>query len=586
MKHASFSDSFVLALSVGAVAFATAIPARAQVVLAPTTPVIGSSNTVSADPPVTRPNTKPCTVDLFTNLEFADYNTKTYTYTPPADCPGPWAKVVFTADFTVTAGNQFDRTAQFYLGGANIFFGTTAEPRSNLSPDWHVESDVTDLSALLTKMQAGTAILGNYVGVYDGVDYNGLIYADAHLLFYPADRSNAPAKTPDVVIGLPGNGGAATLNTTSSQLTQAVTLPTNVEKVYLDVISQSQSDDEFWYLCVPNDVATELESCGNTGYRETEISIDGVPAGVAPVYPWIFTGGIDYFLWEPIPGVQTLNFKPYRVDLTPFAGVFADGKAHTVAISVFNADSYFASTGTLFAYTDKGIKQVTGEIVSNSLAASPTPTVTEKLKTDSSGNITGSVAVTSARNYSIVGKLHTSHGEVVTEVDNKLSFNNTQTFVIDVTEYKQSLVQSTEGTLSTTTTANGQKTVESKNLSYPFTFLYDSLENSDGTYTVVNQSDQKYLVTKFDSDPNDEHGGFPGGWNVPFVEQTSNEVVSNNNLYFDTSGNYTGNAGNSSQNYVTTDSTGYCYSGSLTSKNLALTSFAYDTACKGWGQPK
>ena len=45
-------------------------------------------------------------------------------------CPGPWAKVVFTADFTVTAGRQFDRTAAFYLGHASIFYGTTAEPRS------------------------------------------------------------------------------------------------------------------------------------------------------------------------------------------------------------------------------------------------------------------------------------------------------------------------------------------------------------------------------------------------------------------------------------------------------------------------
>ena len=80
----------------------------AQVVIAPTTPQIGSSNTISADPPVTRPSTKPCTVQLFNNLEFADFNTKDFTYTPPAGCHGPWAKVVFTADFTVTAGNQFE----------------------------------------------------------------------------------------------------------------------------------------------------------------------------------------------------------------------------------------------------------------------------------------------------------------------------------------------------------------------------------------------------------------------------------------------------------------------------------------------
>ena len=29
-------------------------------------------------------------------------------------------------DFTVTAGTQYDRTGAFYLGHANIFYGTTA----------------------------------------------------------------------------------------------------------------------------------------------------------------------------------------------------------------------------------------------------------------------------------------------------------------------------------------------------------------------------------------------------------------------------------------------------------------------------
>jgi len=367
MKCVSCGYKVILTLGIAVFSLAIAIPASAQVVLAPTTPVIGSSNTVSADPRVPRPDTKPCTVTLFTNLEFADYNTKSYGYTPPADCPGPWAKVVFTADFTVTAGLQYDRTEEFFLGGANLLYGTTAQPRSNLSPDWHVENDVTDLSALFTAPQAGTAQLGNFVGIYDGQDYNGIIYADAHLIFYPAGWSAPAARVPDVVIGIPGNNGPATLNTTASQLTQTVTLPTNVETAYLDVIAQSQSNDEFWYLCVPNDVASELDSCGNTGFRETEISIDGVPAGVAPVYPWIFTGGVDPFLWEPIPGVQTLDFKPFRVDLTPFAGVLSNGKPHTVAISVFNADSYFLATGTLLVYTDKGTKQVTGEVITNTL---------------------------------------------------------------------------------------------------------------------------------------------------------------------------------------------------------------------------
>jgi hypothetical protein len=47
--------------------------ASSQVVLAPTTPQIGSSDPVSAQPLVPRPSTKPCTVKLFTNLAFEGF---------------------------------------------------------------------------------------------------------------------------------------------------------------------------------------------------------------------------------------------------------------------------------------------------------------------------------------------------------------------------------------------------------------------------------------------------------------------------------------------------------------------------------
>ena len=120
----------------GAALSAAACAVHAQVVIAPSMPQIGSSNPVTAEPAVTRPRTTPCVVTLFQNLEFADYTPKTYSYTPPASCPGPWSKVVFTADFTVTAGRQYDRSAAFYLGHSNIYYGTTAEPRAALSQAW------------------------------------------------------------------------------------------------------------------------------------------------------------------------------------------------------------------------------------------------------------------------------------------------------------------------------------------------------------------------------------------------------------------------------------------------------------------
>src|SRR6202020_528404 len=47
--------------------------AQAQVVLAPSTPQVGSSNPVTAEPPVTRPNVKPCIVPLLTNAPFDNF---------------------------------------------------------------------------------------------------------------------------------------------------------------------------------------------------------------------------------------------------------------------------------------------------------------------------------------------------------------------------------------------------------------------------------------------------------------------------------------------------------------------------------
>ena len=125
------------------------------------------------------------------------------TFTPPPGCPGPWAKVIFSADFTVSAGRQFDRTAKFFLGGANIYFGTTAEPRAALSPSWHVERDLTDLSALFHTPQVGQAILGNFVGVDSGRTYNGIIYANARLDFYPVAPAHLAPTVPNAVLAFP-----------------------------------------------------------------------------------------------------------------------------------------------------------------------------------------------------------------------------------------------------------------------------------------------------------------------------------------------------------------------------------------------
>jgi hypothetical protein len=400
--------------------------------------VIGSANTVSADPNVVRPTTTPCVVQLFSDAQFFDFNVENFTFTPPSACPGPWAKVVLEADINLNAGIQYDRTANFWLGPVNIYFGTTAEP-SNIGPSWHIENDLTDYSSIFYTAQSGQADIGNTLCC----GLTSTIYASASLEFYPLAKGQAAPLTANEVLALSAgpSGGTVALNSTSSTLAGTFTFPTNVQNAYLDVYAQSQSNDEFWYTCVPNDVASELQSCGNTAFRETEITIDGQPAGLAPVFPWIFTGGIDPFLWFPIPGVQTLNFTPYRVNLTPFAGLLSNGQQHTVSLSVYNADSYFSATASLLLYLDPGSTKVTGAVTQNTLAG-PSPVVKENLNVQPT-TITGTVDVTSARSFAIVGYVNTSHGKVTTNISQSVNFSSDQSFDITASKYVQDISQET-----------------------------------------------------------------------------------------------------------------------------------------------
>lgn len=552
---------------VGSLLFAVAVPGSglAQLVLAPATPQVGSSNPVSPEPGVPRPNSTPCAVPLFTDLQFADYGTKPIAYTPA--CPGPWSKVVLTADFTVTAGRQFDRTAKFFLGGANIYFGTTAEPRSALAPSWHIERDLTDYSALFTAAQTGVASLQTIVNS----TYNGVFYASATLLFYPADAANPAPVVPTSVLALTNNA-TASLNTTTDQQTATFTFPRNVTRAFLDVISQSQGNDEFWYTCVPNDVADALQNCGSTAFRETEISIDGTPAGVAPIYPWIYTGGIDPYLWEPLPGIETLNFKPYRVDLTPFAGVLSDGNPHTVAVSVFNADGRFDVASNLLLYTDPQTPVVTGGLTANTLSATPTPDVQHYLNTAADGTVSGPVYVTSQRNWTISGYVMTSAGRVDTTIQAYNSFLNSQDEKVSELEYKQAISQDTEQEEVVTTTSPTGTVQTQHEASYPLVVYYRQApnDNNDGGLFVANYVKQEKI----------DQLRAPFGANSPNPVASSETVETTDTLHYDANGNFLGHDGNAATStYGGKDMFGNCIYRGLAANSLILTSVDDSTSC-------
>ena len=551
---------FVLAASL---VFAQNIPAPGL--------VIGSANTATADPPVPRPDTTPCVVTLFSDDVFADFSPKPFTFTPPAGCPGPWAKVVLNADFSIQAGRQFDRTANIWIGGVNVYFGTTSEPSGTVARSWHIERDLTDYTALFNTTQSGHVDLGNLVNS----TFTSSLFGTAELQFYPLEHRNVAPITADQVLAMTSDpsAGTAFLSTPASTLSKTFTLPTNIERAYLDVVAQSQAGDEFWYTCVPNDVAGELQSCGSTGFRETEVTIDGQPAGVAPVYPWIYTGGIDPLLWRPIPGVQTLNFVPYRVDLTPFAGLLSNGQPHQVALSVFNANNGFSTTATLLLFQDHGSNVVTGEMTRNTIGSGPNPDVAENLTTDPSGNITGTVSVTSARHFVVEGFVRTSHGRVDTTVKQDIGFSNSQSFNITNTAFVQNITQHTDISSETNIHSNGRgdsnRTLLQR-FEWPLNLGFSFTINPDGSGAQTTTIKQQFLSL--------QTGKGDDGKDVFSV--VSNTVTPSDTLLFDANFNITGSTGQqSSQQFFSRDSTNGCFSRTITASAGLLTSVTNGKGC-------
>jgi len=466
---------------------------------------IGTQLEATADPVIPRPHVKPCTVPLFANYQFAHFSdtSQTFQFTPPANCTGPWKKIVFEANFSENAGAQFDRTATVFVNNTNIYFGTTPEPLATVTNTWHVERDITDYAALFSMPQAGTIVLANCTTdcppPYNTL--NGVFMVNADLEFYPeTDADSDDGRAPDVVLPLQQSNGSGGLNlpaylyAPTDQFSTTFTLPTNIERAYLDVVSQSQSTDEQWYACFPNDLSgiNEVYGCGNTDFRETEITIDGSPAGIAPVSPWVYTGFLPD-QWVPMPGAQTLNFVPYRVNLTPFAAMLDDGNPHTVSLSLFNDDSYFAETATLLLYLDHGSANVTGAVTQNTLAA-PSPVVTENLQGTST--VTGTIGVTSDRRFTIAGYVNTSHGKVSTTLVEHQDFASTQAIDFDTVNFTV-LDQKTSvknKVWATTTVSSSQGMVETHDdFSFPIDvdFTYP-VSTSPFGFTVATSQDYKF----------------------------------------------------------------------------------------------
>jgi len=456
---------------------------------------LGSSRSVTAEPLVARPAGKPVTVPLFRDFTFTDYAARPFSYAPPGTLkPGNpkqrWAKIVLVCDFSVSAGRQFDRSAEISVGHTNIYFGTTAEPSDTVSPAWHVERDLTEYAALLQAVQPGEVTIGNTVDS----KYTGIIHGTASLLFYPAAKNAALPPVPDVVLPLPaGKNGLGSADTPTDAVSATYTLPTNTVRAYLDLITESQGNDEFWYLSVPDKLSKQLGAGGGTAFREAEVTVDGRPAGVAPVFPWIYTGGIDPNLWRPIPGIQTLNFAPYRVNLTPFVGVLNDGHPHTFGVRIVNNQNHFQIAGVLLLFHDPKLRVVHGALTADTLTA-PVLIVASQI-TGTNGAVAGPVSVTSTRFFTIAGYVRTSAGKISTKVTQNVGFSSVQQFEKSAKKDSQNVQQTTALLSVTQTQTPAGSFTQHDEFRYPLTVSFGRATSPDGTTAQTTTIRQSWEMT-------------------------------------------------------------------------------------------
>jgi hypothetical protein len=181
------------------------------------------------------------------------------------------------------------------------------------------------------------------------------------------------------------------------------------------------------------------------------------------------------------------------------------------------------------------------------------------------------VTVTSSRSFRVAGFVQTSHGRVATTVEQNIQFSNSQNFDITNTQFIQNITQDTSISSVTKTQGDGES-VSVDNFDWPLQLDFAFVINPDGSAfqkTTIQQAyKNKEAVTA---------NGGPASFS-----SVSNSVSPSDTLLFDSSFNITGSQGQANtQEYVSRDSSGRCFSRTITAANGVLTSITDGIGCKG-----
>lgn len=547
---------------------------------------------LTVEPRVPRAAGTPCEVVLFTDEGFIEtfegagiYN---FTYAPPSGCPRPWSKVVLELDLS---GPRSYASSFLKVGLGNsdsvslLLFQGAPQEHEGLAI-WRVERDLTEYASALTATTTGFTVTNwdNASPLEDPAAIRGT----ARIKFYPAT-----AKTP-----------APRVAHAVYPINQPLTLPRNIVRAYVDVIAQ-QEFSRFWYTCVPSasfsntsplftpfgigDTLGSLgppdQGCGGGSFRQADVSIDGQPAGIAQVYPWLPSlihrhtrVELDY----PAPSVQALNFMPYRVDLTPFAALLSDGAPHTIEVrpSAGGEPSppNLSIEGNLLVYRDLASPQVTGAVTRNTLTLPLLPVVTNGLA-QTGDVVQGTVDTRLDRRYVIEGYVDTSRGRIRSSVHTHVMFTNTQdiwaagTNVFTYRGYVQALdLNSTVDRVSRRVRGGVLLSEDREHICYPLKLNHRALG-------VVELDEIPYLrYDELTIDLNQariKHGDQYRHGAARYQSKLYDRFIAS----MEETGGVPFRVYDSKRSYLFKDSRGSCYSARLTTLNKVLASYIAGAAC-------
>lgn len=359
---------------------------------------------ISIERPLEKPLTEPVIVHVLNDAKFG--HAQPPVETEVALPPGKWEKVILTITGK-QEGRQFDRLMHILAGNTQIFAGCTPEP-SKGGIDWKIEKDITIYLPVLSGTQQFTTILDNYMDEL----HTGIPEMSFYLEFYPAMEGEEIQKqwvlhAPDAIIPILSKPAPYVIEK-EDKMDVPLLLPNDLKEIYLDLYIIHQNRDEFYWSLHPS-------------FREVEIYIDDIPAGVVWPEPILFTGGVNPLLWRPVTGIRSMNLPSYQLNLTPFAGLL--GGEHTLSIKVANNANYWLASGSLFLYQNNG-KPTKGKIINNTLQL-PSKSHTEKtsvLDTVENNFVTEEAKMS----YRIEGEVETEEGVFTSTIDSQLQFSNDQ----------------------------------------------------------------------------------------------------------------------------------------------------------------